>query len=1321
MPHPARHPVIHHGALLPFALLVVFGLATLGAWWAGEAAWVQPRLRDVPLPANAAACLALLGLSPLAAAAGWRRTATVFAGLAALLAGLAVADELLGRAPGFDNLLAAHARTVDGPAIGRMPLALGAALAAVAALVGWQSFRPAGHPARGPLLALAGSLLAAYAISALLAGRTGLHIQPAWQEHARLGPPAALGLLALGAGLLVLAARDRPGSGAAGRWLWMPVIACGSTVTVLFWFALHERELAYVNGTTRLTIDNVAALYAAEGRAKIESLRRMAARWTHADGAPPAVWEQDAVAQFADFAPYRALQWVDTGHRTRWLYPTVGNEDSVGLDHGAEPARLAALQEVRRTGAAAVAGPLESPLRPPFFAVYAPVARAGGEQGFVVGEIYYGALFELVVKRLELAPRVALQVTIGGDANTGTGGHEVFASDLAALESAGRRQQVAVYTLLGQRVTFRMAPRAEAGGSRIRAALPGLALASGLGVSLLLGLVVHLALAAHLRRQAAEKTSLELGRENEQRRRAEARLQVADERLNLALNATLVGVFEWDVPSGRVFYTPSVWQSLGYDPATRAGTAQAWSELIHPDDQPAFQRANESHFRGESELIELEYRVRQADGEWAWVAARAKCVAFDTTGRPLRVIGTCQNVTARRKADEALRTSQAATRMLSHVASRTENPVVITAADGTIEWANESFSRLTGFAVAEVRGALLLDLLASPDQDPRALERVTAALVNGQPITTDVAALSQDKERRYHLRLELQPVRNEAGAVENFIALATDMTARVETENELRRAKAEADAASRAKSDFLASMSHEIRTPMNGVIGMTSLLLETELTPEQRDYVSTIRTSGDALLVIINEILDFSKIESGKMELERQPFELAQCLEEALDIFALQAAAKGIELAYYLDPAVPPWIEGDMARLRQVLVNLVNNAVKFTPQGSVTVEVHVSTVETAPGFRVVHEEGGRLLLDFFVADTGIGIPRDRQHLLFKPFSQVDTSTTRKFGGTGLGLAICDRLCHLMGGSIDVTSKPGEGSTFRFSIQATPVAALVEEVLPALPARLHGRHVLIMDDHAINRANLGRAVATLGLAPLETHNLYNAAELAVQHKLAAAVIDDIGEYGEKGSMLAQELREQHPKLPIVLYLSPVDNVRRSDSGDPFLVRLTKPVKPALLRQVLAQLFQEPDAAETRPPMPMSDDTVRLAAALPLDILLVEDNPVNQKVALRFLERLGYRADAVGNGLEAVRTLQQRDYDLVFMDVQMPEMDGFTATREIRAKLPADRQPKIVALTANAVQGDRERCLAAGMDDYLSKPVKLEALEQVIRKSFGDGAR
>jgi len=1311
MPPPARSLLFNLSALAPFWLLVVLGLVVLGGWWSGSATLVQPWASVPAMPANAALALLLLGAAPLANAAGWHRSSLGLSGLAGLVAGLTLVETALGRHPGLDHLLVNHANVVDGPYIGRMPAALAAVAVAVAGLFLWcGATGRAGGPVRGPrLLALAGSLIGAYAITGLLAGRVGLDQVQGWRDHFALGLPAALGLLALAAGLFVLAGRASQARSRGSRWLWLPVLTGGTTLTLFFWLSLQERELAYINGTTRLTIENLATLYAAECQAKAEILRRMSSRWTNAGGMNETMWGREAGAVFRDFEAYRALTWVDASGHSRWIHPRVGNEDLVSLDHHQDPARAAAFRAARERGEPTLSAPLSSPLRSAVFAIYMPLTRQGEDDGCVVAEIYYDRLLGLLTDRLVLDPRYAVTMTVADRA----GSPPLVLQATRPAEADARVVQSQTYNLFGQEVTFTFTPRAEQ-RQRFRRLLPDLALVLGLGVSLLLGLVVNLAQTAHARRRAAERTSAALRQENEERRRVEARLQVTDERLTLALTSTLVGVFEWDVPTDRVYYTPSVWQAVGYDPKAMGETVDAWAALIHPEDRALVEEANERHFRGETALIEPEYRVRQADGEWAWVAARAKCVAFDPAGRPLRVIGTCQNVTARRQAEEALRTSQAATRMLSHVASRTENPVVITTAAGTIEWSNDSFSRLTGWPVAELRGALLLDLLSSPDDDPRALERVTNALLRGEAVTTDVAAVARDSGRRYHLRLDLQPVRGDGGQIENFIALATDITARVETESELRRAKAEADAASRAKSDFLASMSHEIRTPMNGVIGMTSLLLETELTPEQKDYVSTIRTSGDALLAIINEILDFSKIESGKMEIEQQPFELAQCIEEALDIFALQASAKGIELAYYVDAAVPPWIEGDMTRLRQVLVNLVNNAVKFTPQGSITVEVHVATVETSPGFHVVHEQQGRLLLDFFITDTGIGIPADRQHLLFKPFTQVDNSTTRKYGGTGLGLAICDRLCQLMGGSIDVKSKPGEGSTFRFSVEVRSVAPVVDEPPAAIPERLHGRSVLIMDDHAINRATISRVVATLGFAPVATHNLYNAAELAVQHKLAGAVIDDQGEYGEKGSMLAQQLRERHPRLPIVLYVSPVETSRGVDDADPFFVRLAKPVKAALLRQVIAELCAEPGAAESRapvaPPAPPPDDRP------PLEILLVEDNPVNQKVALHFLGRLGYRADAVGNGLEALQALEQRSYELVFMDVQMPEMDGYTATREIRRRVPVDRQPKIIALTANAIQGDRERCLEAGMDDYLSKPVRLEDLERIIKRYF-----
>ncbi|MFI5337043.1 MAG: response regulator, partial [Opitutales bacterium] len=836
-----------------------------------------------------------------------------------------------------------------------------------------------------------------------------------------------------------------------------------------------------------------------------------------------------------------------------------------------------------------------------------------------------------------------------------------------------------------------------------RQSLPELTLISGLGVSALLGLVVNLAQAAYSRQRAAESTSAQLRAENEERRRIEARLKVADERLNLALDSTQVGVYEWDVPSGATIYSASFWTSLGYDPGAMASTWQTWLDLMHPDDAPAFQAAITAHFQGQTPYLEQEFRLRHHHGEWHWLSARAKCVAWDTRGQPRRVTGTCQDITERRRAEETLRASLATTRKLSLVASRTDNAVAITRADGTVEWVNESFTRLAEQSLADVTNRPFVELISSPDTNPHAVARIAAAIARVEAITTDVLHHTPSG-RHYYVHLEVQPLVNAEGRVENFIIIETNITSRVEVEQQLRRAKSEADAASRAKSEFLASMSHEIRTPMNGVIGMTSLLLDTPLSAEQRDYVSTIRTSGDALLSIINEILDFSKIESGKMELENRAFELAQCVEEALDIFALQAAAKQIELASSIDPALPRWIMGDITRLRQVLVNLLNNAVKFTPRGFITVEVRPAANPPV--------NGPHLFVDFFVTDTGIGIPPNRLNALFKPFSQVDSSTTRKYGGTGLGLAICDRLCHLMGGAIEVSSKPGEGSRFRFNIQ-TETAPGPAGGTPVLA--LGGAVVLAVDDHPVNRTALADCLAGAGLTARLAADMDEAMEQARDGSVQLLIVDyDLA--GRPGRDLIPRLRARQPHLPVIMFTGAADGARDAED-EPNVIRLPKPIKPSILLEFVTRALKSgsgPVAAGADPVAQAAEAT--LGERIPLDILLVEDNPVNQKVALRFLQRLGYAADSVPNGLEAVRTCTQHQYDLVFMDIQMPEMDGLTACREIRSRVAAELQPKIVALTANAVTGDRERCLAAGMDDYLSKPVKMESLEKTILKYF-----
>ncbi|MBI2814242.1 MAG: response regulator [Opitutae bacterium] len=1308
LPNRIRQQPLAYGYLLPFAAVAVYGLIGWWSWTAGNVRFVQPRAYDAALPANACVCFILLGLTPGALVLGWQRAGLALASIATLLAWGTLIQGPLGLDFGLDDLLVRHDTVVAGPGVARMPVALASVLLFSGLLLVWLAARP--RDTRRPLLlALLGSLCAGYGLTGLAAYRTGLNGVDFWVNYARLGPHTAVLLITLGAAQIWLAARDNPDHlGAGPRWLWLPVVACSLTVTITFWIALREREVGYTNSTTQLTINNIAALFSGETETSIDSLARQTTRWARAPGLTRADWEADVTEYLRDFTSYRSIQWVDATLRTRWFWPRAGNEEAASFDHAGDPLRHAAIETARSTYVSAVAAPLETPLQSPTFAAYIPTSPVGATAGFVAGEFYYDKIFDQIDRRLNLSRRYHLTVSVAHPAPAPGAKNlvKVYESMTPDEVLDGRLRQSATYNLLNQRLNITLNPRPVFFATN-RQYLPEITLGAGLGVSLLFGLVINLAQSARLRQRAAEFTSGQLRKENEERRSAEARLKTADERLNLAFDSTQVGVYEWNVETDAVYCTPSIWKLIGYNPADMPSTGQGWLGLLHGEDLPAVRAVIDAHFRGETPFIDIEHCVVHESGEPLWIALRAKCTSFSASKAPRRVLGTIQNINARKRADEALRASQAESRKLSLVASKTDNAVIITDPLGHIEWANSSYTRLTGRRLAEVHGDPLVGLLASPDSDPGALDRISAALAAHEPVTIDAIQLATE-DRRFHVHLDMQPVLNDEGYVENFIAIETDITARVEIEQQLRRAKAEADAVSRAKSDFLATMSHEIRTPMNGVIGMTSLLLETDLTAEQRDYVSTIRTSGDSLLTIINEILDFSKIESGKMELERQPFEVAQCVEEAIDLFTVAAAAKGVELAYVIDPRVPACVLGDINRLRQILVNLMNNAVKFTPRGFVTLEV---TADPATVGRPADE---KILLDFYVTDSGIGIPADRMGLLFKPFSQVDASTTRRYGGTGLGLAICDRLTQLMGGSIDVTSVPDQGSRFHFCIQ-TSVVDVTDDATPALFTALPaGCAVLAVDDHPVNRTALANYLASWKIRPLLAADAATALTQAATTTLSAAIIDqDLP--GRSGLDLVADLRARHPSLPILLLTPAAATTRRPETGDPLVHHLPKPLKPYPLHDILRRIISGPGPHE--PSTTNSGIAVRLADTIPLDILLAEDNPVNQKVVLRYLDLMGYRADAVGNGLEAVHALRERNYHLVFMDVQMPEMDGLQATHRIRSIISPERQPCIVALTANAMQGDRERCLAAGMNDYLSKPVKIDDIQGVISRHFG----
>jgi PAS domain S-box-containing protein len=774
------------------------------------------------------------------------------------------------------------------------------------------------------------------------------------------------------------------------------------------------------------------------------------------------------------------------------------------------------------------------------------------------------------------------------------------------------------------------------------------------------------------------------------RNREEARDQAhraTEDRVRLAEQVARFGTWSWDPTTDLITLSGGAADisGIGHD-AVEITVAELYA-TVHPDDRAAAKEARERALEHVSSYVN-EFRRVFPDGTVRWYRNHGHVALTGSSGR--RVVGAIMDITDEKAVVERLNRSAERMRLAEMAASFGiwEMDLATGIVRGSEAWA--ALERVAdanvGRHVDEVRE------IVHPDDRWLLASGSDRAFATGEPYSVEFRIVPEPGVIQW--RRSTAQVQFADGKPSRLIGASIDIT----KEKEMVVA---AEAASRAKNDFLASMSHEIRTPMNAIVGMTSLLLQKDLDAETADFVETIRTSSDALLTLINDILDFSKIESGRFDVEDQPFDVVKCVEESVDLLAVRATEKRLELTAEIDPALPRWIRGDVTRLRQILVNLLGNAVKFTASGEVALTV-----------KPLADNGDAPSLYFAVRDTGCGIPADGMDRLFQAFSQVDASITRKYGGTGLGLAISKRLTEIMGGRIWVESEPDKGSVFQFVLPLRVAPAL--EGASRVETRWPGMTALIVDDNRTNRRIYETQLRHWGMETVSVESAQDALE-ALHHRAFDLALFDFEMPVMNGVDLARRVAELGlaPSLRIILCSSSGVTRKELHAGPedpPFHAFLTKPTRSDYLREVIGRLLNAVPVPLARGSAPELDTTV--ARQHPLRILLAEDNVVNQKVGVALLKRMGYDPDVVANGLEVLAAVRRQTYDVILMDIQMPEMDGLEASRQIVRHFGSARRPRLIALTANVFKTDQDACTDAGMDGFLGKPLDLDQLREAL---------
>ena len=719
-------------------------------------------------------------------------------------------------------------------------------------------------------------------------------------------------------------------------------------------------------------------------------------------------------------------------------------------------------------------------------------------------------------------------------------------------------------------------------------------------------------------------------------------------------------------------------------------------DLTHPEDIKKDALSIEYLFTEGAEKHSTTRRLIRKDGRIMWANFNTSAIR-DNEGNFQYGIIMIDDISERKRIENALQESKA---NLTALIENTKDLIFSVDVENHITIVNTNFKKWffdkAGKHIHE--GVNYLSLLS--EKEKQEWLNQTKKIVRGETIRSEEKYTSSTGIEQF-LEISLNPIYAAKDLVSGISLFIRDITERIKFEDELLKAKEQAEAATKAKSDFLATMSHEIRTPLNGVIGMSELLKTTRLSAKQKEYVDTVLLSSEALLTIINDILDYSKIESGMMELEEKPFEIKRLIDETFDLLYYRAAEKNIQLNYTIDKDVPPVISSDFARLRQVLINLVGNALKFTDQGSVTILVkHISTPDTDT------------ILQFSVKDTGIGIPDERKNRLFKPFSQVDSSTTRKYGGTGLGLAISAKIVSLFGGKIGVESTPGVGSVFYFTIKTRPAILISPKYSKSPEQNIKGKRALIFSDNKIELNRLHKYVKEWQMIGLSAETAHSALNYIINENIEIVFID--AKVKENNWIkFAREVNNKSEKdIPVIAFnVDILPDEDREMINEYVFKTIKKRGGENVFKEAVIDALTGPERLKGAKGKVNLDSG--LAERHPVNILVAEDNAINQTLINIILQRLGYKIDLAGNGKEVLEMVARKNYNIIFMDVQMPEMDGLEATRKI-VELYGKSKPKIIAMTAFAMEGDKEKCLDAGMDDYVSKPIMIEEIQRMIEK-------